>query len=245
MFTDQTRPLKPGPLLPTLLARVPYDVLSRCTMSTGQGEGGAGAGAGAGGAGTGQGEGGQGGTGGEPPKTFTQAQLDQVIADRLTRERAKFADHADLVKAKEELDALKAAGQTEQEKAVATARKEAEAAARSDERSKADTRILKAEVKALAGTKFASPTDALALLDLTGLKVGDDGEVDEKAITARLEQLLKDKPYLAAGTASAGGAGGLGNLGQGSRTAAGQGTAKERAAAVAERRYGKKQQSST
>ena len=219
------RPGKPGPLLPDLLRHVPFEVLSRFRMEAG-GEGS---------------EGGEGGKGGDPPKTFVQADVDRIVADRLARERATKGDYDDLKKAKDELDRLKAEGQSEQEKAIAKARKEAEDAARSDERSKADTRVLKAEVKALAGTKFADPSDALRLVDLTGLKVGDDGEVDAAAITARLDQLLKDKPYLAAGTITASTASGLGGLGQGNRPPAGKTTGREQGLAEAERRFGKKQ----
>ncbi len=236
MLTHTTphRPDKPGPLLPELLKVVPYDVLSLFTMSTGQGTPPDPAGSGSPPAGS---------PPAEPPKAFDQAAVDRIVADRLARDRATRSDYDDLKKKAEELEALKAAGATDQEKAIIAARKEAETAARTDERTKADTRILKAEVKALAGTKFASPTDALALLDLTGLKVGDDGEVDEKAITARLEQLLKDKPYLAA-NASNGNGGGLGNLGQGHRQTAGDKRG-DRGRAEAERRYGKKPENSS
>lgn len=219
---------KPGPLLPTLLERIPYDVLSRCRMSTGQGDGGAGSGA---------------GDGGKPDadKTFSQAQLDQVIAERLTRERAKYADYDALKASKDELDRLKAEGQTDHDKALAKAAKDAEDAARSDERTKADTRVLRAEVKAAAGAKFADPGDALRLVDLTGLRVADDGSVDDAAIRARLDQLLKDKPYLAASGGGNGSAGGLGNLGQGQRQQAGNLTGREQGLAEAERRFGTKQ----
>jgi hypothetical protein len=237
MFTDTTRPAKPGPLLPALLERIPFEVLSQFRMEAG--DGGSGSGGSAGGDGGGDGKGGN----APDPKTFDQAAVDRIVADRLARDRASRADYDDLKKAKEELDRLKAEGQTEQEKALAAARKDAEDNARKDERSKSDTRILKAEVKALAGTKFASPTDALALLDLTGLKVGDDGEVDDKAITARLDQLLKDKPYLAA-SAGNGNGGGLGNLGQGQRQSTG-GQRGAKGLAEAERRYGKKPEHSS
>lgn len=37
----------------------------------------------------------------EPEKKFTQADLDRVVADRLSRERAKFSDYDDLKKAAE------------------------------------------------------------------------------------------------------------------------------------------------
>ena len=52
----------------------------------------------------------------QEPRTFTQAEVNSIVADRLTRERAKYADYDDLkTKAqqfdttKAELDALNAA----------------------------------------------------------------------------------------------------------------------------------------
>lgn len=44
----------------------------------------------------------------QEPRTFTQDEVNSIIADRLTRERAKYADYDDL-KAKAQLDALNAA----------------------------------------------------------------------------------------------------------------------------------------
>lgn len=62
----------------------------------------------------------------------------------------------------------------------------------------ANTRIKKAEVRAAATGKLADPADALVYLDLTKIEVGEDGEVDSKAVTAAIDDLLKTKPYLAA-----------------------------------------------
>jgi len=222
------RALKPGPLLPTLIERIPYDVLSRFRMEAGSDGG------------TDSGGGGDAGKPDPDAKTFTQADLDRHIADRLARDRASKSDYDDLKAAKVELDELKAKGQTEQEKAVTKAAKDAEQAARSDERSKADTRVLRAEVKAAAGAKFASPADALALVDLTGLSVADDGTVDETAIAKRLDDLLAAKPYLAAGSAggNASTAAGLAGLGQGQRQPAGKVSGKEQGLAMAAKRFG-------
>lgn len=74
------------------------------------------------------------------------------------------------------------------------AQREAEAAALA----KANERILKAEVRAIATSKLADPEDALHYLDLADFQVGDDGEVDRNAVTAAVEELVKSKPYLAA-----------------------------------------------
>ena len=63
------------------------------------------------------GDGGQGDQGNkQPDKTFTQAELDAVIADRLQREREKTKDYADLKKAADEYQKLKEAQMSETEK---------------------------------------------------------------------------------------------------------------------------------
>lgn len=63
---------------------------------------------------------------------------------------------------------------------------------------KANARIVRAEVKALAGGKFADPADAALYLHLDDFEVDEDGDVDTDAITAALDELLKKKPHLAA-----------------------------------------------
>jgi hypothetical protein len=62
----------------------------------------------------------------------------------------------------------------------------------------ANERILKAEVRAAAAGKLTDPADALRFLDLSALEVGADGEVDGKAVASAIEDLVKNKPYLAA-----------------------------------------------
>lgn len=65
------------------------------------------------------------------PDTLTQDDVQRVIADRLKRERAKYADYDDLKKAAARLQAIEDADKSAQQKAaeeVAAARAEAEAA---------------------------------------------------------------------------------------------------------------------
>ncbi|EEX49269.1 hypothetical protein GCWU000246_00001, partial [Jonquetella anthropi E3_33 E1] len=50
-------------------------------------------------------------------KTFTQADVDRVVADRLERERKKYADYDALKAAKAELDKLKEGQMSELDKA--------------------------------------------------------------------------------------------------------------------------------
>ena len=76
-------------------------------------------------------------------------------------------------------------------------RRDAETAALS----KANIRIIRAEVKAAAAGKLADPADAYRFLDLDQFEVDDDGNVDSEEIAEAIDDLIKSKPYLAAATA--------------------------------------------
>lgn len=65
---------------------------------------------------------------------------------------------------------------------------------------KANTRIVRAEVRALAAGLFADPADAPLFVDLTAYDVDDDGAVDEDRITDDLRAVLERKPHLAKAT---------------------------------------------
>lgn len=101
---------------------------------------------------------------------------------------------------------LEEANQSEAEKAIAAAREEGKREALTA----ANARILRAEISAVAAGKLADPSDALSFLDLSEFEIGDDGEVDRKAIASAIDALVKQKPYLAADAKSQPGAGGGG-----------------------------------
>ncbi|MFI5859158.1 hypothetical protein [Streptomyces parvulus] len=61
-----------------------------------------------------------------------------------------------------------------------------------------NARLIRAEVKAAAAGKLADPADAPKFIDLAKIKVGEDGDPDAKQIKKAIEDLLKEKPYLAA-----------------------------------------------
>lgn len=63
---------------------------------------------------------------------------------------------------------------------------------------KANSRILRSEVRAAAAGKLNDPADAIKFLDLDQFDVGEDGEVDEDEIEDAIDDLVKRKPYLAA-----------------------------------------------
>lgn len=107
---------------------------------------------------------------------------------------ARAAAERDAKAALAELEQLRTKHQTDEEKALADAKKEGA----QEVTAAANARIIKAEVSALAGGKLADPTDAPLHLDLKQFTVAEDGSVDRKAITSVIDELVKSKPYLAA-----------------------------------------------
>lgn len=92
-----------------------------------------------------------------------------------------------------ELADLKAKHQSSEEKAIDSARNEG----RSEALASVNGRIVKSEIRAAAAGKVTNPEDAEALLgDLSRFIVKD--EVDTKAISTAIDELVKLKPYLAA-----------------------------------------------
>lgn len=63
---------------------------------------------------------------------------------------------------------------------------------------RANARIVRAEIRAAAAGKLADPKDALRFLDLDGFEVDGDGGVDADEIADAIDDLIKSKPYLAA-----------------------------------------------
>lgn len=177
---------------------------------SGDGDGGSGDGGG-----EGQGGNGDGQTGEGEGKTFTQADLDRIVAERLARERSKYADYKDLKDKASKFDELQTASQTETEKLVAKARDEARAEVLSEVRR---DRVLD-KIEVLAAGRFADPEDAkLRLASRVDEFVGEDGTIDAKAIEGALTKLLTEKPHLAGGGGrrfEGGGDGGVRGGGQG------------------------------
>jgi hypothetical protein len=127
----------------------------------------------------------------EGEKSLGDAGKKALDAMKAERNEAK----AEAKRIADEFAALKA--QVEGKQAEFEAEKKArelEAAALS----KANERILKAEVRAAAAAKLADPQDALRFLDLSTFEVGADGEVDGKAVASAIDDLITTKPYLAA-----------------------------------------------
>lgn len=123
-----------------------------------------------------------------------KSEVDQATEKHLTDLRKENASwRTKLRKAETELGKLKESSATDIEQARAEARQEA----LNEATTEANARIVRAEVLAAAGQKLHDPADAVAHLDLTKFEVDDKGEVDRKAITVAIDDLVKTKPYLA------------------------------------------------
>ena len=121
--------------------------------------------------------------------TFKQADVDRIVGERLTRERAKFADYDELKKFHDESEAAR---KTETEKLT-------EKAAKAEARAK-DTlaQMLQAEARAAAAELgFAKPGAAVKLADLSGA-VDAEGKADPAKIKSALETLKGEMPELLA-----------------------------------------------
>jgi hypothetical protein len=121
-------------------------------------------------------------------------------AEEITREARKWETRAkENSNAAKELEKLRQASMSEQEKAIAEARDQVRAemvASFASER-------VKDKVALAAAGRLADPDDATALLgDLSGF-ILPTGEVDTKAIVSAIDALVKAKPYLAPQTAKA------------------------------------------
>jgi hypothetical protein len=149
-----------------------------------------------------------GGGGDDPPKEDPPKEDDPKLGaggEKALREEraARTKAEREAKAAKAELDALKAAGATEQEKAISKAKEEGKAEALKG----ANARVIKSEIKAAAAGRLANPAVAVRLLDPDDF-TDDDGEVDDKKLKAAIDRLLKDEPYLAGKAKANGDAGG-------------------------------------
>ena len=107
-----------------------------------------------------------------PERTFTQAEMNAIISDRLSRERSKYADYGDLKAKAQQFDAAQEAGKTELQKANEKAAKLQE---QLDTLTRANTlRELRSKVAAATGV----PAELLS---------GDT----EESCTAQAQAILK------------------------------------------------------
>lgn len=142
----------------------------------------------------------------ETAKTFTQAELDEILTKRIERERKKFADYDEIkTKASEyeaQLEEKRLSELSEVEKAQEQARKFEEqltslTAQLEAERTKAQQQAIKNEfIKVASGANIIDIDAAIALSDLSAVAIGDDGAV--VGVDDVIKTLVENKPYLVA-----------------------------------------------
>ena len=128
----------------------------------------------------------------QPERTFTQAEMNAIISDRLSRERSKYADYDDLKAKAQQFDAAQEAGKTELQKANEKAAKLQE---QLDSMTKANTlRELRGKVAAelLSGdTEESCTAQAQAILKFAQPgypSIRDGGEVRNKPTGSTRQQ---------------------------------------------------------
>lgn len=136
--------------------------------------------------------------------TFTQADIDRIVKDRLDRERAKakeqYGDYDQLKQAAAKLREIEDANRSEIDKATERAKTleaqlaqaEADKAKLAQERQ--DALVRSAIVAKATAAKFLDPEDAVRFIDLSQVQIKDGGKVE--GIEPQLEALGKAKPYL-------------------------------------------------
>ncbi len=147
--------------------------------------------------------------GGTPPpddkqdkqeRTFTQADVDRIVKERVGREQTRYADYDDLKKAAGELSKLKEAQLSESEKLAKRIAEMEQAAADREAAAKVtemeiNERLIRAEVRVVAaGLNFVDPDEAYKLADLADVSLDEDGGVQN--VGKALEALAKAKPHL-------------------------------------------------
>jgi hypothetical protein len=136
-------------------------------------------------------------TAGNEAKTFTQAEVDAMIKERLARERKKYQQtNATAQQSTDEGATAQGTPTTVEVDVTEDARNQANAII-----AQANQRLIQALAQSEATKLNINPdyiADAVRLADLSAVKVADDGTVDTKSITAALEAVLTRMPVLKA-----------------------------------------------
>ncbi|MFJ8110434.1 hypothetical protein [Streptomyces sp. NPDC096132] len=144
------------------------------------------------------GDGGQGDDEGDDADEDGADQLGDAGKQALDRMKERWRKERERRKAAEsERDQLKGAGGNADDSERIRTEADRAATARANER------IVRSEIRAAAAGKLTNPRDALAFLDISQFEVDEDGKVDEDEIAEAIEDLLKERPYLAAAAKAA------------------------------------------
>jgi tRNA/tmRNA/rRNA uracil-C5-methylase (TrmA/RlmC/RlmD family) len=148
------------------------------------------------------------GSGKQPEKTFTQAELDEIVAKRLERERKKYEKFADydelkakLAEYEKEREERQRAEMTEIERykadyeKVTSEKQTLEQQLTELRESIKREKIVNEFIKVATALNVAYIDDALKLADLSAVTVDEDGV---KGVKEAVEALVQHKPFLLA-----------------------------------------------
>lgn len=132
----------------------------------------------------------------EPEKTFSQAEVDEIVAKRLARDRKGREDYDDIKARLADFEGKQAEWSTAIEAAEKAAQEAEEARIKALEH--ANKRLIKAEFKELATTgevkiRPDAVDDAFQLADISGVLVDEAGNVAGMAEV--IKALVEAKPY--------------------------------------------------
>lgn len=145
---------------------------------------------------------------GASSKTFTQEQVDDIVKNRLARERERTADYDELKAKAAKHDEAEAARMSETER-LQKERDDAVAAS-AEATTKANERLVQAAILAEAAKQGANPELLAGVLDKSKLTVGDDGQVTglDEAVKAAVERFPQIVGQGTSGSADQGARGG-------------------------------------
>lgn len=155
---------------------------------------------------------------GDPQKSFSQADVDRIVQERLSRAKLKPpSDYEDLKARAAKLDELEAASKSDLEKALEAQRKADERATAAEARANETARRHAIEREA-GKQKAADPDDVFAVLQTTSkyrdmVTMDDDGQVT--GVEDAVKAILADKPHLVGKTSTPTGDGDGGSRGGG------------------------------
>lgn len=123
-----------------------------------------------------------------PASTFTQADVDRIVADRLTREKAKYSDYEQLKERAAQWETFVNEAKTDQEKALDQARKDAEAQAYTKARDEFGSRLVDAHLTAAAAGRLSEVALASLLAGVNkSVFLTGNGDIDTEKVTSFID----------------------------------------------------------
>lgn len=136
----------------------------------------------------------------EEPRTFSQADVDRIIADRLRRQKSQFSDYNDLKSQAEKWAEHEEEQKTELQKAQDRADKAEEATAAAFRRAQ-ETLVWGAFIAEAAKAGAAHPEDAYSLADRANVSIDDQGTIT--GVTEAVAKLVEEKRLVMSGKPAA------------------------------------------